>query len=252
MLGGAQVTSQTSGAGAGGAVTVSVSGAALLSGTGPSDNPSGVTANSTATGRSGNAGSVALTAGSLQVLDGASIASQTFGSGRGGDVNVVVGGTAMLSGASPLGSPSAIAANTNASADGGPAGAVTLSAGSLQLLGGVQVASSTIGSGAGGNVAVNVSGPATLSGADPSNSNSGIFATTKGTGSAGSITLNAQGLQVLDGGQISSQTAASGAGGDVTVAVSGLALLSAPAPSTVPRGSRRIPRPPVLVATPAR
>ncbi len=227
VLGGAQIGSETLGLGPGGDVNVSVSGQTLISGAGPQATPSGIVANSRATGPARNAGPITLNTTSLQVLGGAQISSQTFGSGKGGDVIVNVSGQALFSGAAS-GTNSGITTDSNSGGSGGNAGPITLNAGTLQVLGGALISSRTSGSGSGGAVTVNVSGPALLSGTGPFNVPSGITTDSNATGTggpAGLITLNSATLKVLAGAQIGSDTFGSGAGGDVKVAVSGQAMV---------------------------
>jgi filamentous hemagglutinin family protein len=230
LLGGAAINSSTYGAGKGGDVGVNVSGQILLSGADAKDTNSGIYVDSVSAGAGGDAGNIALTAGSLQVVGGAEIASSTFGAGNGGSVTVNVSGQALLSGADANAAhDSGIYANSDSASAGGDAGDVTLIAESLQVLRGAAINSSTLGAGEGGNVTVDVSGEVMVSGADASNSDSGVFAQSVSSGSAGAagnIKVSAASLQVLGGAAINSTTYGSGRGGEVTVNVSGPAMLA--------------------------
>ncbi len=118
-------------------------------------------------------------------------------------MKVSVTGQASLSGAGPLGADSAILVDSTATGMSGNAGSITLTAGSLQVLGGAKLSSSTVGAGAGGNVTATVSGQATISGADGANNDSNIYAGTSGKGAAGNITLTANSLELSGGAELS-------------------------------------------------
>ncbi len=229
VLGGAEISSTTLGSGKGGSVAVNVSGPTFLSGVSASNGVSGVFANSYSSTAGGDAGSISLSAASLQALGGAEISSSTFGSGKGGSVAVNVSGQTILSGAAAAGVSGIFANSESPGASGGDAGSVSFTAGSLQVADGAEIASATLGAGNGGSVTVNVTGQVMLSGAGSNNFDSGIFAQSmsRGTGGdAGSVTLAAASLQVLDGAEIASSTFGTGRGGSVSVNVTGQAFLS--------------------------
>ncbi len=140
---------------------------------------------------------------------------------------------ALLSGADPANVDAGIF--TDSSGDG-KAGPLTLTAGSLQVLGGAAISAQAFSFGRAGDINLSVSGLAALSGADPSNSPSSVIANSAGSGAAGSITLASAALQVQAGAQLSSSTFASGAGGNVNVNVSEQTLLSGVGPSKGPSG----------------
>jgi large exoprotein involved in heme utilization and adhesion len=106
----------------------------------------------------------------------------------------------------------------------GKAGEVRVSAGSLAITNGGQISAATHGPGAGGDVAVMVTGDVVMTGrfGIPS----GIIASTIGSqsrGQAGKVVLTAGGAIALSGGaQIASTTGGVGSGGSVQVTAGGL------------------------------
>jgi len=253
VLNGGFINSSTAGTGAGGSVLIMTPGTLLLNGRGNIGGPAEVSA-STTKPQSGNAGNVEISAGSVSVLNGGVVTSNTAGTGTGtgGSVLVTAPGALLLDGRGDAGT--AISADTTGPRSGA-AGRVTINAGSVAVQGGAQVASSTAGTGQGGDVAVNT-GALTLS------RGGGIFSTTSASGNAGEIALNANGaltvdaadagrlangvsseagaessgsagrvqvsagsVSVLNGGYINSSTAGTGAGGSVLVTTPGALLL---------------------------
>ncbi len=102
LTGGAFIDSSTMGPGTGGAVTVSASGKVVVSGSDSSGNDSVISALSSPSA-SGNAGSINITAGALQLLGGGFLSTSTYGMGNSGNINASVSGQALLSGADPSG-----------------------------------------------------------------------------------------------------------------------------------------------------
>src|SRR5207237_618902 len=133
----------------------------------------------------------------------------TAGTGDGGTVQVVALGPLSLS--DPRSGIVALATPTAS----GNAGSVTVSAGTLTVEGGAQIASTTAGPGKGGEIDVTVANGVTLSGTGP-NGASGISAAALpgSSGSAGPVVLKAGGAIWLSGGaQVTSSTEGTGNGG---------------------------------------
>ncbi|MEA3211638.1 MAG: hypothetical protein QOE70_4695 [Chthoniobacter sp.] len=154
--------------------------------------------------------------GDLQVLDGATIASNTLGPGSGGNIlieadEVVVTGRRNTPGTFEV--PRGITAQ-NQSGIGGPSGNIKLDVRRLQVRDGGEVDASTEGSGRGGNILVN--------GDEIYVSRGGrLVAETFGTdprGLGGDIFLNLSGrLQVNAGGSVSVSTRGAAPGGNLGV-----------------------------------
>ena len=190
---------------------------------------------------SGNAGNVQVNAGNLQVLNGGSIIAGTFGSGDGGNI-VIDSDSVLVSGVHPelfvdsFGNQylpaSGIASQTYT--NGGNAGNVQVTTGSLQLLDGGRISTETFGDGNGGTIqitannvlisGVNVQmiGFMTAIGADTKLASSAVRTSSNGSylgsgakGDGGNLLITAHNLQVQDGGLIFSETDTSGNGGNI-------------------------------------
>jgi len=168
-----------------------------------------------ATGSSGSAGTVQVNAGSISVLNGGFINSNTHGPGAGGSV-VVRTGALLLDGHGNGGTEIGASAIGTGS---GNAGTVTVSAGSVTVQGGARIASSTAGKGRGGDVTVAATSDIRLAGTEPQ-----ITAISTGTGAAGSIIVSTPQLFLRNGASIS--TAAQRAnGGNITIGSGNLLYL---------------------------
>jgi filamentous hemagglutinin family protein len=125
-----------------GAISVKVGGLLALEGRGSR------IATTTAAGTIGCAGSVMVSAGQISIAAGGGIVSTTAGTGSGGPVVVTTPGLLALDGAG-----SQIAASATGS-HSGPGGNVSVTAGSLTIGSGAEIASSSAGSGDAGMIAV--------------------------------------------------------------------------------------------------
>jgi filamentous hemagglutinin family protein len=153
-----EISSLTFGPGNGGSVTVVVGG---LSIDGTGGNPVFLTGISSRAnpGSRGQAGEVAVTAGTLSIVNNGEISSGTFGSGNGGRVTVGVADGLSINGTG--GNPSVLTGITSEAGFGsaGNAGSVIVGAGSPSILPNGMISSSTFGTGNGGSVSVSVAGP---------------------------------------------------------------------------------------------
>jgi filamentous hemagglutinin family protein len=167
---------------------------------------------------SGNAGDVIVTARTSDLAHGGIITSSSFGSGNGGDVFVSIADRLTINGAGST-SFTGITSDTEPKSIGN-AGNLTVAAGTLDVVHGGEIASGTFGSGNGGIVSVRVVNRLTINGAG-STFLTGITsqADPKSIGNAGNVTVAAGTLDVVHGGEIASGTFGSGNGGDVFVSV---------------------------------
>jgi large exoprotein involved in heme utilization and adhesion len=213
------IVSDTLGAGKAGAVEVTATGALTITGAPGSTVGPGIFSQA-GRGSTGNAGSVTVRAGSLEVTSRGQISAGTFASGDAGDVTVdVSGGPIVIDG-------SVATTGIFGTADRGStgkAGRVSVRAGSLTILNGGKIESETYGPKRGGDVDVTATGPLRIVGPVGPYSQTGITAQAQSTsaGDAGSVTVRAGSLEISRGGQIGASTFASGAAGDVTADVSG-------------------------------
>jgi len=230
---GAQVDASTSSTGDAGNVRLTVTGAATFDGT-TSDGQtlSGVRSqvNSGAIGKGGN---VELTAGSLSVANGAQLSASTFGNGDAGSVKLTVNGAVTFDGSTPNSNFSSGAFSTVGSQATGNGGNVELTAGSLTVTNGAQLAASTFGVGDAGDVRLTVNGAATFAGSTPdSNFSSGAFSrvSNSATGNGGNVELSANSLTVANGAQLDTSTSSTGDAGSVRLTVTGAATFDGTTP----------------------
>jgi filamentous hemagglutinin family protein len=210
------ITSDTYSSGNAGNVTVSAD-EIRIDGSGREADYTGIS--SDALDGTGSAGTVDVHAGKITVMGSGAISSDTYTSGRAG--NVLVTADQLLID----GSDSAYWTGISTSARGGSgaAGRVEVHSDTLTLLRGGAIASDTSTSGDAGSVRVTAN-TLTLAGAGP---NANVYSKIEsralgGTGNSGVVEVDISGNATLaDAGTISSSTLTSGKAGDVTVRVGG-------------------------------
>jgi filamentous hemagglutinin family protein len=160
----------------------------------------------------GNAGTVALTAGTLFLTNEGQIIANTFGAGQAGDISVNVAGPAVLDNGYIM---------ANSLGATGNAGRVSVSAPILSVInGGAIWAAAAFGFGTGGDVSIEVPGQMTLDGGVTGFAS--IFAwALANNGGGGLVTVHAGDLSIVGGGEISALVCvcASGDAGTVIVNV---------------------------------
>ncbi|SPE51525.1 hypothetical protein SBV1_1370001 [Verrucomicrobia bacterium] len=259
ISGNALITSDTFGTGKAGEVTVAAN---SLSMNGMNTSAScGINSDSLSSGQGGPAGTVTVNVDkSVSISGNALIRSDTYGTGKAGEIIVSAGslainfgetgftGVSSQSAASAKGDAGSIAVAVDgqlALQDGGAissstfgvgsAGGVKVTAGSLVMNGNDNATSTFIGSdslsggqgGAAGTVTVNINRFVSISG------NAQISSSTRGTGKAGEVAVTAKALSINSADTanfcgISSESDATAAGGDagaVTVNVTGPILM---------------------------
>ncbi|MDM8558052.1 filamentous hemagglutinin N-terminal domain-containing protein [Candidatus Parabeggiatoa sp. HSG14] len=224
---GGRFTAHTFSSGKGGEIKINVVGTAEFSGVNSEDESSGLFAYSKSEDdNAGNAGNIVLEVGELKLMDGAGIASETVGSGQGGNVTIEVNaGKMILDEAWIFDATFGIGKGGNV--------VIRVKAGQLIILNGTQVAASTFGSGKGGNVDIKVAEGVIVSGGYGEDFPSGIFSSSEASsedniegGDAGTITLEAKELSITDGAEIGTTTWGTGKGGSITLRINGLATLN--------------------------
>jgi len=221
---GGAIATQTFGSGAGGNISVSVSGLTTIDG--GINNPStGILADAEP-GASGPAGSISVVSGAALLSGGGQIASSTSGAGNGGTVDVTVPFKLALGG-----SGTQISASADGSASAS-AGSVTVNTGSISIQNGAKVSSTTAGTGKGGDVNVTALGDVSLQGTGPQ-----FTASSSGSGAAGSVTLSARRVMLRNGAAISTdgQTAD---GGRITITAQDMVYLQRSAITTSVRAEK--------------
>jgi filamentous hemagglutinin family protein len=201
LFDGARISATTFEAGSGGQIEVRADDSILIRGRDNDEDrsPTGIYSNSQGTG---DAGSILVETGLLQLDQGGGIFAQTTGNGNAGDIVVDVERLEIRD-------TSQIDSSTSAQ---------SLPAGSTGTT-----------SGMGGNVTVRASDSVLLSGGldDVEFARLSTFAKPQTTGSAGSILVETPLLEIEDGAGISATTSGAGAGGDITLDVGELRMTHA-------------------------
>ncbi len=222
---GAQIGTPTFGKGNGGDLTVETQDMQLI-GTGidadgrlfPSILGASAQENST-----GNAGNLTIKTHSLLIKDRAEVGTNTFGAGKGGNLNVDAQNVQLIDGGS-------LAASAELNSTGN-AGNLTIKTNTLLVKDRAQVGGVTFGKGEGGNVTVDAQDVQLIDG--------GILAVNaqpNSTGDAGDLTIKTNTLLVKDGGQVSVSTFGEGKGGNLTVHAQDVQLIDTRADGQSPSG----------------
>jgi large exoprotein involved in heme utilization and adhesion len=183
----------------------------------------------TTTFNRGNAGSIAIETGQLSVTDGALVSPSTLGAGNSGNLIVRAKDSVIVARArsdSPLNT--ALATNSVGTGRGGN---IEINTGSLRVEAGASISASSgliagqrliPTGGPGGNITVNAKDSVEVIGTSSGSIafSSAIGAGTLGSGKGGDVTLNARRLILRDGGSILASTLGAGQAGNVTVTAS--------------------------------
>jgi large exoprotein involved in heme utilization and adhesion len=182
-----------------------------------------------AAGGVGKGGTIDINAGSLSLTNGAQLLTSTRGAsttqpagqGDAGNITVKVSGAVDIAGNGT--SPSAIFSDVETGTKGN-GGSISITAGSFSLRDGAKLTASTAGTGNAGNIIVTAKDAVALVNGD-------IFSTVKagGVGKGGTINIKSASLSLTNGAQLltstrgasTTQPAAQGDAGNITVDVSG-------------------------------
>ena len=157
----------------------------------------------------------------LQVVNGGTISSSTFGDGDGGSIAITAESILVDGQSSQF--VTGIFAQTQLAQGGGSGGDINIEVIDLQVINGGTISADTFGSGDGGTVTVTAESILV----DRQNSQffTGISAQTQLIdfgGDGGSIIVETKNLRVVDGGQISAATLGRGDGGNIVIHVNEL------------------------------
>jgi filamentous hemagglutinin family protein len=216
---GSLIVSDTLGSGTGAPVTLNATGALEVSGFDPNRlvTSSIITnANPSATGRGSN---LTLTAGTVRVTDGGSIATSTFGSGTAGSL-VVNAPNVEVKGSANLGYESLSTISTFVLPGAtGQGGNLTLQTQNLSVTDGANLSATTFAAGNASQLKVQATN-ITLSGQSPLDGTaSGLYALVfpGATGNGANLTITTQQLQVTGGANIAASTFGIGNAGTLTL-----------------------------------
>ncbi|MEZ4528914.1 MAG: filamentous hemagglutinin N-terminal domain-containing protein [Desulfobacterales bacterium] len=156
----------------------------------------------------GSGGNIEIQAEDIEISNGAILAADSYGSGRGGDVKLEASDTVRISGENEVYISAVFATAAGQESGAGQGGNIDISAANLEMSGGATVAAISSGPGQGGNISVNIKDAILLSGEDSLGTVTQIGAGSQGemadAGTGGNISLSAANLTLTDGAQISS------------------------------------------------
>ena len=156
---------------------------------------------------SGDAGKVTVKTGSLDIVNGGEISSNTFSQGQAGSVDV----TAQKLKIDMQASNRFTGISASAKEGSGNGGGVVVNADSLDIINGGAISGTTWTQGHAGNVNV------TAQQLKIDGYGSSVSSSTNGKGDAGNVLVNSGSLDIVNGGEISSNTWDQGHGGTVNV-----------------------------------
>ncbi len=166
-------------------------------------------------GSGGDSGDILITTGVLQVIDGGVIATGTFGSGRGGQIDITA--DQMVIDGKGTDAFTGISVETQSGLGGGQGGNIQIKADRLRIVHGGLIATDTFGSGRGGDI--NILADEILIDGKGIQAFTGISvdSLTNLGGDSGDIRLTAGSLTLVNGGDISAVHRGSGTAGNITV-----------------------------------
>lgn len=235
LIGGSQIRSITFGENtAGGGLRVRASESLEIVGESESGINSGI---ATDTRGSGTGGDIELEAARLSVRDGAGVIARSTGAGSGGNLLINVSEKVELIGTSA--SDNTSSSLSVITAREGSSGDLIISSGQLSVRDGAAISANVLSTGRGGTLSINASEDIEVSGRSADGElPSRLFASTFGSGNSGGLTINTRRLVVQDGALISASTFAAGDGGALEITVSeGIRLIGASVDAAFSSGS---------------
>ncbi|WP_205370558.1 filamentous hemagglutinin N-terminal domain-containing protein [Thermoleptolyngbya sp. PKUAC-SCTB121] len=173
-------------------------------------------------------GTIDIETGSLSVLNGAQLLSNTNGQGDAGDVLIRASGDVLFQGLSADQQlTSAIFSRVDNGATGN-GGSIYIQARNLFVLDGARLFSGTLGKGNSGDITINATGQVRFAGTGPNGQVSVAFSNVEGNavGNGGDISITANRLELADGVQFVASTRARGNAGAVILRVGDRIFLS--------------------------
>jgi filamentous hemagglutinin family protein len=224
ILDSAQFSTDLSGRGNAGNVTITVDDTAQFVG---SNNAAarvgGVFSRVTGEGQGGD---ISISAATLDVLNGAQLSSELSGLGNAGDVSLNISRTAYFGGSSSSFTSGAFSRVGTTGA--GQGGNLRIVAENLNVVEGAQLIASTAGRGNAGNIILGIGNTARFAGRSSINGEpGGAFSNVQptGAGQSGDINLTARNLAVVDGAQLSAALQGQGNAGNVALKIADTAYL---------------------------
>jgi filamentous hemagglutinin family protein len=214
---GAAISTGTLGQGKGGSLQITATDSIELIST-SADGQVGSVLFASSLGGSGDAGNLRIDTRRLLLRDGAGISTGTFGSGKGGNLQITATDSIELIGNSASGQ---VGGRLFASSEGsGDAGDLRIDTRRLLVRDGAQVSTATFGQGQGGSLQITATDSVEVIGSSADGQRgSGLFTSSFGSGDAGSLRIDAGRLLVRDGAVISSNSIREGTAGDINITV---------------------------------
>ncbi|WP_204137511.1 filamentous hemagglutinin N-terminal domain-containing protein [Halomicronema sp. CCY15110] len=205
VIGGAQIQAGTLGTGNAGDIIIDVIDRAFFD--------AGTIANSVAPGGVGQGGNIQITAGTVELRNGAALVSRAFGTGDAGNITVTARDRVSFDRTSSASSRVGNGATGNG-------GSINITADALEVTRGSQLIALTNGTGDAGNVIINVTESAIFRERSPDGAfTSSVLAQTgvNGVGNAGDIRITANAIEIDDGAQLIAGTEGNGNAGNVRI-----------------------------------
>ncbi len=197
VLDGARVEASTFGTGDTGSLSVAVR-QVEIAGASPGGSPAGLVLD-VGERAAGSARTLQLNAQNVILESGSTISSSTLGQGNAGSIRITADTVQLRAGTNTAG----IYATVDAPGVRGSGGSLQITANRLQVLNGAQIVTGTVGTGDAGNLSVRADTVELAGFNDSLSISSGLFSSALiGTGSGGNITVNADRLRVRDGARI--------------------------------------------------
>ncbi len=218
VLNGAQLSASTFGTGDAGSIEINATGAIKFDGEDKDGNNSGAYSRVNS-GAEGKAGGVAITTGSLDVLNGAQLSASTFGKGDAGNITITARDAVSFDGVDSAGFPSGAYSRVESENAIGQGGNISITTGSLSFTKGGLVATSTLGRGDAGNITITARDAVSFDGAAGIGTSSGAFSPvgSEAIGQGGNISISTGVLSLSNGGQVGVFTFGQGNAGNITI-----------------------------------
>jgi large exoprotein involved in heme utilization and adhesion len=150
------------------------------------------------------------------VRTGGVISATTFGTGDAGTVSLRADSLLISGDGAPTSSNVVSDANNATVTGAGAGGRIEVTAGDLQVLNGGQIRANTFGAGAAGTVSVTADRLLIISG-DGAPAFTGIASSTRGKGAGGQVDIQAPTMLLREGGTVTTESYATGPGGNITI-----------------------------------
>jgi filamentous hemagglutinin family protein len=214
---GAQILAGTSGNGNGGSLIIIATDIALIGTSADAQFPSSLGARVQA-GAVGNGGTLTINTQSLQVQDGAQIATTTFGNGDPGNLTITATDIEITGTSADGEFISALGTSIEPGATGN-GGSLTIDTQRLRVKDGANIFTSTFGNGDAGDLTVTATDIELIGTSADGEFVSGLATSvqSRAVGNGGTLTINTQRLLVRDGAQVTTLTFGNGDAGDLTV-----------------------------------